>query len=252
MPALSTAGRDVRLPDGSKIRIICHKVAVQVTALDQFNIALVWMTCASNRYCQNKTSYACPHVHFMCVITISVYTLSKIQFKSVFLFLELKVILGLIEKTPEITWGTCIITQHVSNADFTMSKDAEKVVKITGSDDESEDVINMVTHDGILKEMENEVEVEVEVEKDTHKLSVPFICVLGMLQRITVKVPDKSQSRLLVLGSITSILNALQEVKTKEDEEDDLRLQVRTSYLLLLCGLIVIDSLFIQRIQRKK
>lgn len=34
MPALSTAGRDVRLPDGSKIRIICHKVAVQVTALE--------------------------------------------------------------------------------------------------------------------------------------------------------------------------------------------------------------------------
>ena len=30
MPALSTAGRDIRLPDGSKIRIICHKVAVQV------------------------------------------------------------------------------------------------------------------------------------------------------------------------------------------------------------------------------
>lgn len=126
-----------------------------------------------------------------------------------------------------------------------MSKDAEKVVKIAVSYDESEDVINMVTHDESTQEMENDVEVE--VEKDTDKLSVPFICVLGMLQRITVKVPDKSQSRLLVLGSITSILNALQEVKTKEDEEDDLRLQVRTCYLLFHCRLIVIDSLFILR-----
>ena len=134
----------------------------------------------------------------------------------------------------------------MSNADFTMSKDAEKLVKIAVSDDETEDVINMVTHDGSLQDVGNEidVDVEVEVEKDTDKLSVPFICVLGMLQRITVKVPDKSQSRLLVLGSITSILNTLQEVKTKEDKEDDLRLQVRTSCLSSLCRLIVIDPRF--------
>ena len=164
-----------------------------------------------------------------------------------FLFLELQVILGLIEKTPDITWGTCIIIQHASNADFTMSNAAERVVKIAVSDEESENVINMVTHDGSAQDMENEVEVEVEVEKDTDKLSVPFICVLGMLQRITVKVPDKSQSRLLVLGSITSILNALQEVKTKEDKEDDLRLQVRTCRRLFHCRLIVMDILTIDR-----
>jgi hypothetical protein len=123
----------------------------------------------------------------------------------------------LIEKTPEIIWGTCIFTQHVSNADFQVAKESEKIVASGVGVDEEE------------LECLPENEMENEVEKDIDKLSVPFICVLGMLQRITVKVPDKAQSRLLILGSVISVLNALQEVKTKEDKEDDLRLQVRTS-----------------------
>lgn len=101
----------------------------------------------------------------------------------------------------------------MSNADFQSTKEAEKVVA-SGVDEEELECLP-------------ENEMENEVEKDIDKLSVPFICVLGMLQRITVKVPDKAQSRLLILGSVISVLNALQEVKTKEDKEDDLRLQVR-------------------------
>ena len=30
MPSLSTAGRDQRLPEGSKVRAVCHKASVQV------------------------------------------------------------------------------------------------------------------------------------------------------------------------------------------------------------------------------
>ena len=119
----------------------------------------------------------------------------------------------------------------MSNADFQVSKESEKIVA-SGVDEEELECLP-------------ENEMENEVEKDIDKLSVPFICVLGMLQRMTVKVPDKVQSRLLILGSVISVLNALQEVKTKEDKEDDLRLQVRTLHPRLPCRLIVICSILI-------
>ena len=141
----------------------------------------------------------------------------------------------MIEKTPEITWGTCTLTQHLSNADFTAIKEVEKVVKNTVDDEDSEEAVITAS---CLKAQQ---ELEDLLEKDTDKLSVPFICVLGMLQRITVTVPDKAQSRLLVLGSIITVLNSLQVVKRKEDEEDDLRLQVRTCNMPFMCRLIMID-----------
>ena len=120
-----------------------------------------------------------------------------------------------------------------------MTKELENLVKNVVGIEDLGNVMTISEQDECIQEMEDDV------EKDADKLSVPFICVLGMLQRVTVKVPDKSQSRLLVLGSIIKVLNTLQEVKTKEDEDDDLRLQVRRQNLSFLFRLIVVYISFI-------
>ena len=44
-------------------------------------------------------------------------------------------------------------------------------------------------------------------------ITVALVCVVGALQRMTVKVPDRSTTRTLILNSIVTILTALQTVK---------------------------------------
>ena len=52
------------------------------------------------------------------------------------------------------------------------------------------------------------------------QLTTALICAVGALQRMTVKVPDKSNWRTLVLNSIILILSNLQIVVLPNEEED--------------------------------
>ena len=52
------------------------------------------------------------------------------------------------------------------------------------------------------------------------QLTTALICAVGALQRMTVKVPDKSNWRTLVLNSIILILSNLQVVVLPNEEED--------------------------------
>lgn len=44
-------------------------------------------------------------------------------------------------------------------------------------------------------------------------ITVSLVCVVGALQRMTVKVPDRSTTRTLILNSVVTVLTALQTVK---------------------------------------
>lgn len=44
-------------------------------------------------------------------------------------------------------------------------------------------------------------------------ITVALVCVVGALQRMTVKVPDRSTTRTLILNSVVTVLTALQTVK---------------------------------------
>ena len=64
------------------------------------------------------------------------------------------------------------------------------------------------------------------------QLSTALICAVGALQRMTVKVPDKSNWRNVVLNSIILILSNLQIV-VLPNEEEDMTENVRTVNFIL-------------------
>ena len=160
MPALTTAGRDLRIPDGSKVRILCHRASVQV-------------------------------------------------------------VLALISLTPKMTWHADSLGKREVNPS-SPGVSEEKRDGDEGNDgemDEAEPYGECESSPlGSARGPPKGPRTPKSAALGGVDLPTPYICAVGALQRMTVKVPDKSNWRTLVLNSILLILSGLQKV-TRDDEE---------------------------------
>ena len=121
-----------------------------------------------------------------------------------------------------MTWGSTIATNTPSPMKSSVSPRGEMEEDATGDNEgngeifETEDMV-MSTPEKPEKSGNSRSKI---LTSDSDQLPTPLICAVGALQRMTVKVPDKSNWRTLVLHSILLILSRLQTVELASEDED--------------------------------